>query len=261
MADSNQHHKNHEHHILADSTAKQVFVALIVLTIVTVATAQVDLGIFNFGVAMLIASVKASLVFMIFMGLKYDHKENSVIFGSSLVFMACFFVLCFSDLLTRGDVYVKGSILPESAMNQASKFPKAWVSTPDLVAHGKELFVAQCASCHGAEGAGNGIAAAALNPKPRNFTVADGWKNGPKASQIFGTLTKGLNTMPAFASLPPADRWALAHYVRTFGPHEKAVDTAADFAKVGVDPNKAEDANAGPTTIPVDAAIDLMSAD
>jgi caa(3)-type oxidase subunit IV len=260
MADSSNH-QNHEHHILSDSMAKQVFVALIVLTIITVAVAQVDLGILNFGVAMLIASIKASLVFMIFMGLKYDHKENSVIFGSSLVFMACFFVLCFSDLLTRGDVYVKGSILPESAMSQKSKFSKAWISTPELIAHGKELFTAQCVSCHGAEGAGNGVAAAALNPKPRNFTVADGWKNGFKPSQIFGTLTKGLNTMPAFSSLPAEDRWALAHYVRSFGQYAAATDTAADFAKVGVDPNQAEGAGAGPTSIPVDVAIDLLSTD
>jgi mono/diheme cytochrome c family protein len=41
-------------------------------------------------------------------------------------------------------------------------------------AAGKELFVkTNCNSCHGMEGKGDGPVAAALDPKPRNFTVGD----------------------------------------------------------------------------------------
>ena len=41
-------------------------------------------------------------------------------------------------------------------------------------AAGKDLFVkTNCNSCHGLEGAGDGPLAAALDPKPRNFTVGD----------------------------------------------------------------------------------------
>ncbi len=41
-------------------------------------------------------------------------------------------------------------------------------------ATGKELFVkTNCNSCHGMEGKGDGPVAAALDPKPRNFTVGD----------------------------------------------------------------------------------------
>ena len=41
-------------------------------------------------------------------------------------------------------------------------------------AAGKELFVkTNCNSCHGMEGKGDGPVAAALDPKPRNFAVAD----------------------------------------------------------------------------------------
>lgn len=36
-------------------------------------------------------------------------------------------------------------------------------------AKGKEIYAKFCASCHGATGKGDGPAAAALNPKPRNF--------------------------------------------------------------------------------------------
>lgn len=41
--------------------------------------------------------------------------------------------------------------------------------TPGDPVRGKKKFVA-CVPCHGATGAGDGAAAAALNPKPRNFT-------------------------------------------------------------------------------------------
>lgn len=49
-----------------------VFLALLVMTVVTVAVAQVDLGSLNLVVAMLIASVKAGLVAAFFMHLKYE---------------------------------------------------------------------------------------------------------------------------------------------------------------------------------------------
>ncbi len=39
-------------------------------------------------------------------------------------------------------------------------------------AKGKETFQTTCAACHGAEGKGDGVAAAALDPKPRNLSDA-----------------------------------------------------------------------------------------
>ncbi|MEE2665494.1 MAG: cytochrome c [Myxococcota bacterium] len=38
---------------------------------------------------------------------------------------------------------------------------------------GKVSFQANCASCHGPEGAGDGPVAVALDPKPRNFAEGD----------------------------------------------------------------------------------------
>jgi mono/diheme cytochrome c family protein len=160
-------------------------------------------------------------------------------------------------------VYVKdmSKIIPDGAVavQTKSKYEKAWLSNAELVAHGKELFAAQCVTCHGAGGAGNGIAAAGLNPKPRNFTAGEGWKNGRKPSAIYGTLTKGLNSMPAFGSLPPDDRWALAHYVRTLGPHESEKDSDADLKKAGIDASGASGGSADEKQIPIDVAIDLLS--
>jgi len=250
--------KHDGHYILPTRVALTVGAALLVLTGLTVAVAHVDLGWANFPVALLVATVKALLVCAFFMGLKYDKRENSLIFGTSFVFLIIFIGLTSFDWFYRGDVVVKPGDSFASAAK--SKFKKAWEPRAELVAHGKELYALNCASCHGAGGAGDGAAAAALNPKPRNFTAGDGWKNGRKPSQVFKTLKEGLGGMPAFASLPADDRWALAHFVVSLGPKPLPTDGAADLAKAGVDTTKGDAAGGGDApTIPVSIAMDLMA--
>jgi len=80
----------HEHHILSNALALKIWGILIGLTAITVIVAQIDLGPLNFAVAMLVASIKASLVCIFFMGLKWDHKENAVIFTTSIIFLSIF---------------------------------------------------------------------------------------------------------------------------------------------------------------------------
>ncbi len=91
----------HEHFILPDKLAFKIFFLLIVGTILTVAAAQIHIGIFNFPLAMLIASIKAYLVMSYFMGLKFDLLENKIYFLGSLLFVLIFIVLTASDLLFR----------------------------------------------------------------------------------------------------------------------------------------------------------------
>lgn len=90
-----------KHHIVSFETCVKVFVTLLVLTVVTVLASRVNLGPFNFTVAMIIASVKAGVVVMYFMGLKFDSNENRAIFFSSFIFLFIFIFLTFSDLLFR----------------------------------------------------------------------------------------------------------------------------------------------------------------
>lgn len=254
--ENHEHHEHHEHHILSDGSALKVLVALLILTVITVAVSRIDLGALNFTVALLIAIVKATVVGLWFMGLKYDRRENALIFVSSFLFLAIFIVLTGTDLLFRGDVYTKKGDL--EAKGGKSRFKKAWVSTPELLVHGKAQFEQQCVSCHGAAGHGDGAAAAGLNPKPRNFTQAEGWKNGRKPTAVFKTLTQGLGQMPVFASLPTDDRWALAHYVLSLGPKADA-DTGADFAALKIDPTKDEAGEEAKKSISIELAIERLA--
>lgn len=89
-----------------------------------------------------------------------------------------------------------------------------------LVADGKVVFEANCAGCHGIAGDGNGPAAAALNPKPRNFVEAK-FKYPPNATDADLTVTiqngvKG-SAMPAWKDTLNADQIkSVIAYVRTF---------------------------------------------
>lgn len=222
--------EKHHHHVLSDKAALSVGVVLLALTAITVAVARIDLGPLNFIAAFLVASIKGTLVALFFMNLKYDRKENAVIFGTSFVFVAIFIVLTATDVFFRGNVAVKGAFFAQAQTTGGTP----WVSTPEAVARGKELFAQQCVACHGPEGKGNGPAAAALKPPPRDFTSTSGWKNGWKPSQILKTLNEGIpaSPMPPFASLPIDDRWALAHFVAQLNPQPQK-DTPEDLKKVG----------------------------
>src|SRR5690606_29947196 len=74
-----------------------VFLALLVLTVITVAQASFDLGSLDVVLVMLIATVKAILVMMFFMHLAFDKPFHLFVFLSSFVFMALFVILTIGD--------------------------------------------------------------------------------------------------------------------------------------------------------------------
>src|SRR4051812_4617113 len=67
------------------------------------------------------------------------------------------------------------------------------------VTRGSALFAANCASCHGVEGHGNGPAAAALDPKPIDFTSP--FHRGHTDTDLITWISNGVagSAMPAFA--------------------------------------------------------------
>jgi len=113
-------------------------------------------------------------------------------------------------------------ILPDVEVKQSSITSAVdlnIISNPDdkLIANGKELFVTNCSSCHGTEGKGDGAAAVALNPKPRNFTSLDGWTNSKDFTGIYNSVQNGVpgTGMSAYEFIPINDRIAIIQYIRT----------------------------------------------
>jgi len=211
-----------------------VLVALLVLTVVTVWTAYHDYGFLNIVVAMAIATVKAGLVVSIFMNMRGEEWGNRIAFASSFIFLVIFVFFSLSDILTRPEEAAAKVNAIEPAGGNASQMKPFVASTPELVAHGKEVYTQNCVACHGPQGLGDGPAAAALNPKPRDFTSGI-WKAGGAPSQVFQTLTKGLqgSPMPGFSTLSVKDRWALTHFVRSLSPNTPP-DTNETLAAIGL---------------------------
>ena len=88
-------------HIVPLKVYIKVLISLLVLTAATVWAGQMDFGVFNVVIAMLIATVKAGLVLLFFMHLKYDNKMFLVIFLTGVFFVGILFLFCWFDLITR----------------------------------------------------------------------------------------------------------------------------------------------------------------
>jgi cytochrome c oxidase cbb3-type subunit I/II len=92
----------------------------------------------------------------------------------------------------------------------------------DMLAHGKQVWQnAKCYECHGPNGEGNGEKVEGMKDdfgfpiRPANLTSGQ-FKSGAMVQDIYRTISTGLSgsPMPSYkASLPDADRWALAYYI------------------------------------------------
>src|SRR4051812_449759 len=74
-----------------------VYLALMILTVITVSVSQVDLGQFNIWVALLVAAIKGSLVALFFMHLRWDSPFNGLILVAALFFVALFIGIALLD--------------------------------------------------------------------------------------------------------------------------------------------------------------------
>ena len=83
-----------------------------------------------------------------------------------------------------------------------------------VLAEGAELYRIYCASCHGADGSGNGRLVEFFDRTgdlrdPDVQDIADG--------ELYNRVREGGFTMPAFANaLSVNERWAVIHHVRTY---------------------------------------------
>jgi len=107
MSDTHEHHGHEEGqphiHVMPMKVLATIFVLLLILTWVTYAASWaarngvLDLGGGNVIVALIIALVKASLVALYFMHLKYDSLFNSIVLIGALLFVVLFIGISLLD--------------------------------------------------------------------------------------------------------------------------------------------------------------------
>jgi cytochrome c oxidase subunit 4 len=90
-----------EHHVVSWRVYLAIFLALAVLTVITVAVAGYDFGPFNLIVALGIAITKASLVVLYFMHARYSPRLTGVVIVTSLAFFVILVFLLATDYLSR----------------------------------------------------------------------------------------------------------------------------------------------------------------
>jgi high-affinity iron transporter len=92
---------------------------------------------------------------------------------------------------------------------------------PASTAAGKTFYDAQCASCHGTTGKGDGKMAAMMTP-PKPSDLTDGtWKHGGTDGEIFAVIRDGAKgtAMRGYAArMKTEDMWNVVNYVRSLGP-------------------------------------------
>lgn len=115
---------------------------------------------------------------------------------------------------------VKGSV------SQGVQITEIRNPSAELKEKGAQLYTNNCSSCHGPKGDGDGPAAVALNPKPRNFSGRDGWKNERNFYGMYKTLQNGIpgTAMTAYEFLPAADRVAIISHVLTMADFPEVND-------------------------------------
>jgi len=93
-------HGNHQ--IPSAATYVGVFLALMVLTAITVGAAMVDMGVLNTPIALAIAGTKATIVMYFFMELRHAPPLTRMAAIAGIAFLAILLILVFGDYFGRG---------------------------------------------------------------------------------------------------------------------------------------------------------------
>jgi putative copper export protein/mono/diheme cytochrome c family protein len=116
-----------------------------------------------------------------------------------------------------------------------SAYPSSFFTSPTefaatAIAHGARLFAANCVSCHGAHGRGDGPAARSLPVKPADLTAEHLWSHSD--GELYWFISHGFQspegstTMPGFAGiLSDEARWGLIDYLRAHNAGESMHST------------------------------------
>ncbi len=127
----------------------------------------------------------------------------------------------------RAPVYGQSSLFPNGAAMQppppgaVARGDAAWNAalterpemTAELLARGRDRYAIFCQPCHDPAGYGEGAVPAHGYPRPPSFHQAR--LRAARSSHLVEVITNGHGVMYGYADrVPPADRWAIAAYIR-----------------------------------------------
>jgi high-affinity iron transporter len=164
------------------------------------------------------------------------------------------------DLLARIEAKASGTEVAALARGVAADTVRVYAvavaprQTPDL-RRAAALFRAQCASCHGAQGRGDGPAAKGMNPPASNFHDEARMRQR-SAYGLYNTITLGVGGTPmrAFTELSETDRWALAFFAAGLRVPPAAADQGGALWQQGTGKEELGTLRALVTTTPMAAA-------
>lgn len=93
--------EHNEHHIVGPSTYLTIYVTLLILTAVTVGAAFVEMGFLNPIIAVAIAVVKATIVILWFMHMKYQTKLLKLTISAGVFTFLILIAMTLSDYMSR----------------------------------------------------------------------------------------------------------------------------------------------------------------
>lgn len=93
--------EHQEQHIVGPPIYLTIFFCLLVLTAITTGVAFIDLGVFNPIIALAIACVKASLVVLFFMHIKYSSRLLKMTVLAGLFTFMLLMTLTMTDYISR----------------------------------------------------------------------------------------------------------------------------------------------------------------
>ncbi len=105
-----QQFDDHHAHVVSSQVFLNVLVALLILTIITVAISRFDFGSGNMIMAMAVAALKASLVMAVFMHLRWDTPINNIFFLSAFVILSLLFLFSFADGFARDELETRHNL-------------------------------------------------------------------------------------------------------------------------------------------------------
>ena len=183
---------------------KRIYVTLLVLLVISVAGPFIGIKWVTLITAFGIALIKANIVVQNFMHLRWERPLMKWVLSASLLLMGLFYFGVAADIMRHrgrnwtndaalaatergipGERHITGG--PDSLYLHwvvADNVKQAPPAGAPAAFSASAAYTTTCATCHGATGAGDGPAAAALNPKPANFTAAAFWSQRTDAAVL-----------------------------------------------------------------------------